>query len=721
MATLASMSVRLGIDADRLRAGAEKAAASLAKLGKAAGMSLVPGAAAAAATAVGGMAAAFASAGVAAKAFQLAAGPQLEDVASVADLAAKAEEAAAQGGKEAAAAQKEYTDALADLPPATRATAKAFIGLKSDYQKWSDSLSSTTMPVFTKGIKILRNLLPTLTPFVKAAADAFSGFLDEIAKGTQSSGFKTFMADMAAAGGKALGSLLASAKNIAIGFAGIIQAFLPFSDTMSGGLEEMTAKFAAWGQSLKGSEGFAQFVEMAKQGGQTLAELGVAVGKLLIALGPLIGITAQIALYLAKLVNALPPGVLQALAFAIAGVVVAMKLYAAYSKVASAASTVFGSRAGRAATRVAGAWARAAGRAIASMARIAASAAASAVRTAAAWAAAGARMTARFLAAVIRTAAVTAARFVMMAARAIAWAAVMAAQWIVAMGPVGWITALIIALVVLIIAKWDTIKKWTAAAWNWIWTKIKQVAAFLVQLFLNFTLVGLIIKHWNTIKTKTVAIWNAIVDWCKALPGRIAGAVASLASRLYAKAVSALTRFRSAVVSRALAVVAWMRGLPGRIARGVGSLAKTLYGKGKDVVRGLLNGIRSMGGWLRSKLMGFAKSMIPGPVAKALGISSPSKVMARDIGRWIPAGIVSGIESGAGAVDRTMAGLVNTASASATFGVSAFGAGGRGLGGGQAVRVVLDVTGGDEEMKRMLRKMVRVDGRGSVQTAFGTR
>jgi hypothetical protein len=38
------------------------------------------------------------------------------------------------------------------------------------------------------------------------------------------------------------------------------------------------------------------------------------------------------------------------------------------------------------------------------------------------------------------------------------------------------------------------------------------------------------------------------------------------------------------------------------------------------------------------------------------------------------------------------------------------------VGGG---RIVLDVTGADSDMKRLIRRMVRVDGRGSVQTAFG--
>jgi hypothetical protein len=34
-------------------------------------------------------------------------------------------------------------------------------------------------------------------------------------------------------------------------------------------------------------------------------------------------------------------------------------------------------------------------------------------------------------------------------------------------------------------------------------------------------------------------------------------------------------------------------------------------------------------------------------------------------------------------------------------------------------RLVVDVTGSDEDMKRLIRRIVKSDGRGDVQTAFG--
>jgi hypothetical protein len=35
-------------------------------------------------------------------------------------------------------------------------------------------------------------------------------------------------------------------------------------------------------------------------------------------------------------------------------------------------------------------------------------------------------------------------------------------------------------------------------------------------------------------------------------------------------------------------------------------------------------------------------------------------------------------------------------------------------------KVVFDVTGADEDMKRLIRRIVKTQGRGNVQTAFGT-
>lgn len=288
-----------------------------------------------------GLAAGAAAAGIAVKAFTLASGQQWAAVQDVAKLAEEAQKAAASGAEDAAEKQKAYNDALAQLPPATQQTAKSFVSLQSDFKKWSDGLAGTTMPVFTKGIEILRSLLPQLTPFVQGAAAAFSDFLDGVGRGVKSAGFKEWAADMSAAAGPALRDFLAVIKNLGVGFGGLLQAFLPVSDDMTGGLVGMTEAFAQWGTSLKDSEGFAQFLDMASEGGQTLKLLATAALDLFTAFSPMLGITAMLAVKLAELINMVPPDVLTGIAAGFVAIGLAVKAYGLYTTIASAATKIW--------------------------------------------------------------------------------------------------------------------------------------------------------------------------------------------------------------------------------------------------------------------------------------------------------------------------------------------------------------------------------------------
>ncbi|MBK3563230.1 MULTISPECIES: phage tail tape measure protein [unclassified Streptomyces] len=216
----------------------------------------------------------------------------------------------------------------------------------------------------------------------------------------------------------------------------------------------------------------------------------------------------------------------------------------------------------------------------------------------------------------------------------------MATAWVAALGPVGWIGLAIGALVVLVITYWDQIKSATLAAWGWIVGKLIWAKDMAVAAFLNFTLVGLIIKHWGAIKSATMTAWNGIVGFVKGIPGFLYNAF--LNWTLLGLIIKHWSAIKTATVNKATEMVNWVRGLPGRISRAMGSLGSLLTQKGRNVVQGLWNGIQGMGGWIRSKLMSWAKSAIPGPIAKALGINSPSKVTKAQ-GRWIARGLIDGL------------------------------------------------------------------------------
>ncbi|MEV1049671.1 phage tail tape measure protein [Streptomyces sp. NPDC049887] len=407
-------------------------------------------------------------------------------------------------------------------------------------------------------------------------------------------------------------------------------------------------------------------------------------------------------------------GVIAGLVMAVA---VAQKIYATYTAIATVATKIHNA----ALFKTIAGYLRLMAVGLMAMARMAAAAVASAATTAAAWVGSALAAIGTWIAAVVRAGVTAVAQFALMAARAVAWAVTMAAQWFIAMGPIGWAIAAVVGLVALIIANWDKVKGWTRIAWDWVWNKVKQVAKFLVDIFLNFTLVGLIIKHWSTIKRKTAEIWNGIVAWVKGVPRMIYNAFLNFTPiGLMIKHWDTMKRW---VVIKATDIVNWVRGLPGRISRAIGNLGSLLYNKGLDVVRGLWNGIKAMGSWLKSTLTGWARNLIPGPIARALGISSPSKLMARKIGRWIPAGVVKGIESGNPVLRRVMARLaaVPRPSHGPAAGGSTISPVGP-LNGPSGGRTVLEIRAGnskvDEFLMELLRRAIRVRG-GDVQLVLG--
>jgi tetratricopeptide (TPR) repeat protein len=71
-----------------------------------------------------------------------------------------------------------------------------------------------------------------------------------------------------------------------------------------------------------------------------------------------------------------------------------------------------------------------------------------------------------------------------------------------------------------------------------------------------------------------------------------------------------------------------------------GDLPEKMTNIGKNIVMGLWNGMQNMVGWLRDKVTGFFKNLLPSWAEKALGIASPSKVFA-SIGKNIIGGLQS--------------------------------------------------------------------------------
>jgi phage-related protein len=229
-------------------------------------------------------------------------------------------------------------------------------------------------------------------------------------------------------------------------------------------------------------------------------------------------------------------------------------------------------------------------------------------------------------------------------------------------GPIG-------LAVVLIIQHWNTI--WTfvtgvvTAIINWLrknWMLI--VGIILGPIALAAALVW---RYWSQVQAITSAVWNAVLGIIRSVIGAIVGAVSGMVGAVigfFSRLPGALIGFGSSMMQGFLsgitagwgAVSGWLGGIPGRALSAVGSLASTLYYVGVDLVMGLVNGIAGAWHFVTDKISSLVGT-IAAPVKKLLGIGSPSRVMADQVGQWISKGIASGITEHGAAVHKAMAGL----------------------------------------------------------------
>lgn len=576
------------------------------------------GAATVVAGALGSVTAAVVSAGAATGAFALAAKPQLTAVTDVTKLYADAQKAAAEGASDAAEKQKAYEQALAKLPPATRATAIELSKLKTETKSWSDSLAGSTMPVFTKGISAMRDLLPQLTPLVKTASGAFSDMMDDLKKGVNSGGFKTFMDKLNTAAKETLPDLLEAGKQVFRGIGGIIEAFLPSAGQASGKIADMAKAFGDWGQSLKGSDGFKKFMTFVSENGpkiweiiKNLAETGK---KLFEAFAPFAGIQLTGLMLISEVLSKLPPPVLLGIAAAFVVLKIAMLGF-------SIASTITGTAMWPLITAT---WA---------------------------WTAA---LLANPVTWIVLGIVALIAVIVLIATKT---------DWFQKLWSVCWG-----AIKTAWNATWGALKTGFNAFINFFTTTIPNAAT---------SLKNKVVDKWNELRSKTSEIYNGIKNKVSEIFTNIVNSVkqkvtdvankvkngfnsakdfvSSIGSAIVSKVKTAFTSAYNAVRDKITSMVDKVKSLKSSVTSIFSNAGSWLINAGKNIIKGLINGVSNMIGSLKSKFSSIT-NMIPdwkGPMDVDLKLLAPS-------GKALMTGLMDGIGAEVPVLHSQLGGITNS-------------------------------------------------------------
>lgn len=195
------------------------------------------------------------------------------------------------------------------------------------------------------------------------------------------------------------------------------------------------------------------------------------------------------------------------------------------------------------------------------------------------------------------------------------------------------------------------------------------------------------------------------------LPGRIGRALAPLVGKIWGVAKEAGRRLVNTLRERGQSAINWVRGLPGRARKALGGIGSALANAGRQLIQGFINGIRAKFSSVRSTLSGLTSKL-----TSWKGPESLDKRILTPAGRLVIGGFMAGIDDMAGPLRRQLQGVTSDLPGM-TAEVTPKGVMSASMQNQQTV--VFDVTGADEDMKRLIRRIVKNDGRGNVQTAFG--
>lgn len=184
---------------------------------------------------------------------------------------------------------------------------------------------------------------------------------------------------------------------------------------------------------------------------------------------------------------------------------------------------------------------------------------------------------------------------------------------------------------------------------------------------------------------------------------KVISAVLDIMKRLLLTIASHLPQIISAGMNLIASLAAGIIRRVPVVISAIGSLIKTIwetitnidwFSLGVAIISGIGNGIKSMGSALGDAVKGIASNAFQ-EVKDFFGIASPSKLMEKEVGRWIPAGIAVGIEDNLGAVDDAMQEVASQATMSFGVGDTAAASGAINYGG-----VTINVTADDVQKSR---------------------
>lgn len=224
---------------------------------------------------LGAIASSFSAAGLGAAGFASVAIPAISGVLKGNEELKKAQEAVAQAGseEERAKAMKELEKVQQGLNGTQMDSIKALREFKSFFSDFAKDFQPDVLRIFQKSLKSLKGVLELAKPGIKGATDAMNNLMDAFNRNLKSDDVRKFFEWLGKNAGPHLESTIKALGNFVTGIGNMLVAFDPLADSFSEGFLNMSKDFRKWTKNLDKNKSFQDFMKFVEKNAPTVLSL----------------------------------------------------------------------------------------------------------------------------------------------------------------------------------------------------------------------------------------------------------------------------------------------------------------------------------------------------------------------------------------------------------------------------------------------------------------
>lgn len=190
-----------------------------------------------------------------------------------------------------------------------------------------------------------------------------------------------------------------------------------------------------------------------------------------------------------------------------------------------------------------------------------------------------------------------------------------------------------------------SISSWGKNVISWITTNIPIMVGNIVTFFTG--LISKVGTVFSNVLTAITAWGSNVISWVATNIPIIVGNIIDFYASLPGKVATVFKNALDKIIEWGTKIISWASNTIPGVVNTIADFFSALPGKmidiGVNIVKGLWDGIKSMIGWLTSKVSDFADGIVQG-IKDTLKIKSPSRVMRDQVGKYMAKGIGVGFE-----------------------------------------------------------------------------